>query len=218
MQRTIYQAAVLAASLFPLLAAAAEPCPDYAAQLAAMVDADQGLRKRIDYLDPDSPSQRKLDSNVRVVDRVNTERFKALLALCGWPTRAAQGEAALKHAWLLVERGEHNLVLQKQALALVEGAAAGGEARDRRFAHLYDRVAVAEGRPQHYGTQIDAPRDQPCALFFKPFDKLALVEARRAQLGMGKLYDYLDMVKELRRCTREPHYAPTPAPATLTRN
>lgn len=215
MQRTILGAAVLAASVFPLLASAAEPCPDYAARLAAMVDADQGLRKRIDYLDPDGPAQQKLDSHVRLVDRVNTERFQALLARCGWPGRAAHGDEALKHAWLLVERGQHDLAFQKQALALVEAAAAGGERQDGRFAELFDRVAVAEGRAQHYGTQLDTPRDQPCAIFFKPFDKLALVEARRAQLGMGKLYDYLDTVKEMRRCTKEPHYAPRPD--TLTR-
>ncbi|MCC2972894.1 DUF6624 domain-containing protein [Massilia sp. IC2-476] len=216
MQHMMFGAALLAASLVTPLAAATEACPDYAAQLAAMVDAEQGLRKRIDYLDPDNPAQQKLDSNTRLVERVNDERFQALLARCGWPARVAHGDTALKHAWLLVERGEHHLALQKQALALVEqAAAAGGDAPDGRFAQLYDRVAVAEGRPQHYGTQLDTPRDQPCAIFFKPFDKLALVEARRARLGMGKLYDYLDSVKEMRRCTREPHYAPRPD--TLTR-
>lgn len=205
MQRTLL-AAILAAGFFPLQVAAAEPCPDYAAQLAAMVDADQGLRKRIDYLDPDSKPQRQLASHVRLVDRANTDRFAALMARCGWPTTAVQGEQAVKQAWLLVERGAHDLAFQKAALALIE-AAAGKENLDGRYAELVDRVAVAEGRPQLYGTQLDMPRDRPCALFFKPFDSLAQVEARRARLGMGKLDDYLDWVKEMRRCTKEPHYA-----------
>lgn len=218
MQRMILGAAMLAASLDPLPAGAAEACHDYAARLAAMADADQGLRKRIDYLDPDSRQQQTLSSHVRLVDRSNTERFKSLAGRCGWPTKAAHGERALEQAWLLVGRAGHDLAFQKQALALAEDAAtASGEGLSRSYAYLYDQVALAEGRPQHYGTQLDAPPGQACALFFRPFDSRARFEERRARLNMAPLDEYLRLAKDMRHCTDPKHYVSPAVQAAITR-
>ncbi|MEX5745567.1 DUF6624 domain-containing protein [Massilia sp. X63] len=216
MHRTHLPAALLAACLaHPAIAAATEPCDDYAAELTAMATADQALRRGIDYLDPDSAPQRRLSSHIMLVDRTNTERLKGLLGRCGWPSSATHGAQAVKDAWLVVQHADRDLAFQKQVLALVaQGAAAGGDGPDQSYAYLYDRIAVMEKRPQHYGTQLSAPTRQYCALAFDPMDDRTKVEARRAQLGMAPLDDYRRSVLAMQRCPVPPqhpsdyHYAP----------
>lgn len=218
MHRTYLPAALLAACLAqPAIAAAGDAfdnaCGDYAAELAAMATADGALRRRIDYLDPESAPQRRLASHVALVERTNTERLSALMARCGWPSTAAHGARAVKDAWLVVQRAERDPVFQKQVLALVEQAATtGGDALDQSFAYLYDRIAVIEKRPQHYGTQLSAPTRVYCALAFDPMDDREQVEARRARLGMAPLEAYRRAVLEAQRCPvthpEDYHYGP----------
>lgn len=216
MLRSPLPAALLAACLAaPLAASAADSCEGYADELAAMAGADQALRKRIDHLAPESRAQQKLWDHVMLVDRVNTERMKALVARCGWPSAATHGARAVKDAWLLVQHADRDLAFQKQVLGLLEqAAAAGSEGLGQSFAYLYDRIAVAEKRPQHYGTQMSAPTGHYCALEFDRMDDPAQVEARRAQLKMGSLAAYRRSMLEMLRCPLPPqdpadyHYAP----------
>lgn len=209
-------ATLLAACLaLPLSALAAESCDALADDLAVMKETGQALRKRIDYLDPESPVQRKLMQHIELVDRSNTKRLKALMARCGWPSAATHGAPAVKDAWLVVQHAERDLLFQKQVLDLVEqAAAAGGDGLDKSFAYLYDRIAVMEKRPQHYGTQLSAPTGYYCALEFDRMDDRAQVEARRARLGMAPLDAYRRAVLEMQHCPVPPqhpadyHYAP----------
>ncbi|MGI4842786.1 MAG: DUF6624 domain-containing protein [Janthinobacterium lividum] len=226
MHRTYLPAALLAACLAQPSTAAAHDasgsaCDDYAGALAAMATADGALRRRIDYLDPDSTPQRRLAGHVLLVERTNAQRLRALMARCGWPSAATHGAPAVKDAWLVVRHAERDLPFQKQVLASVEQAAsAGGDSLDESFAYLYDRIAVMEKRPQHYGTQLSAPTRVYCALAFDPMDDRAQVEARRARLGMAPLDDYRRAVLAAQRCPVAPqhpedyHYAP---PALITR-
>lgn len=209
-------ATLLAACLaLPLSALADESCGGLADDLAVMKEAGQALRKRIDYLDPESPVQQKLMQHIALVDRTNTARLKALMARCGWPSAATHGPQAVKDAWLVVQHAERDLVFQKQVLDLVEQAAsAGGDGLDQSFAYLYDRIAVMEKRPQHYGTQLSAQNRVYCALAFDPMDDRAQVEARRARLGMAPLEAYRRAVLAAQRCPVAPqdpsdyHYGP----------
>lgn len=214
MYRTYLPVALLAACLAqPAIAAAEESCGDYADELAAMATADGALRRRIDYLDPDSEPQRRLASHIALVERINTERLEALMARCGWPLSATHGARAVKDAWLVVRHADRNMGFQKQVLALVEqAAAASGDGLDQSFAYLYDRIAVMEKRPQHYGTQLSAPTRVYCALEFDPMDDRAQVEARRARLGMAPLEEYRRGVLAAQRCPvahpADYHYGP----------
>lgn len=229
MHRTYLPAALLAACLAqPAIAAAGDAfdnaCGDYATELAAMATADGALRRRIDYLDPDSEPQRRLASHIALVERTNTERLGTLMARCGWPSTATHGARAVKDAWLVVQHAQRDPVFQKQALAMVEQAAStGGDALDQSFAYLYDRIAVMEKRPQHYGTQLSAPTRVYCALDFDPMDDRAQVEARRARLGMAPLEAYRRAVLAAQRCPVAPqhsedyHYGPPPSQGVAAR-
>ncbi len=208
MARPCLSAALLAACCsLPSFASAQQACSDYGAELATMVSADQALRKRVDFLDQGSSAQAKLAGQIALVDRTNMERLKALIARCGWPTKAAHGEQAPEDAWLLAQHADRDLAFQKQVLVLIEeAAAASGEGINKSFAYLYDRVAAAEQRPQRYGTQLFSPSGKACDLAFKPLDDRQKVEERRAQLGLPSLEGYLRIVKELQHCNGDPHY------------
>ncbi|MCD2517832.1 hypothetical protein LQ564_16080 [Massilia sp. G4R7] len=185
----------------PASAFAADSCDDVAASLATMVSADQAIRKRIDFLDQQSPAQQKLFGHMALVDRTNTERLKAIVARCGWPVKEKFGEKAAGDAWLLAQHADQDVPFQKQALVLIEAAAkARGERVDRNFAYLYDRVATAEKRLQRYGTQLHSPSGESCALEFKPMEAREQVEARRAELNLPPLDAYRRLVLEMYHC------------------
>jgi len=164
----------------------ASACAGMAGDLAAMREADTALRGRQDYLaPPEDGGQARRRSQLDLVERSNGERLRALLARCGWPLRAVHGEAAVRDAWQLVRRFEQDLPLQKTVALHLERAIAGGEAPGAEFARLQDRIAVAEGQPQRYGTQLH--QVNACRWVFRPMDDRAQVEARRRQIGLPTL-------------------------------
>ena len=195
---------ILLAAALPCLSAQAA-CGPVAADLDSMATADQALRHRIKHLDGMTPARHKLMDRLRIVDHENTRRLKAIIAQCGWPSKAKYGESAAGAAWLLAQHADHDLPFQRQALAHIEQAAAdGGQPLDQLFALLSDRVATAERRPQLYGTQLMAPADKPCAFDFQAMDDRAKVEARRKAMGMPPLADYRKIVLEMSNCPVTP--------------
>jgi hypothetical protein len=189
---------------------AADSCERYAGTLAVMASTDQAMRQRLDSRHPDTPENRQRLEQMLLVDRVNTERLKDLVGRCGWPDKARHGARAVHHAWLVVQHAMHDIAFQKQVLGLIE---ARGEGVTGEFVSLDDRIAVAEKRPQRYGTQLFAPGSNHCALEFEPFDDRDKVEARRARLKMPPLEEYRRMVLKVQNCP-EPsgseHADPTP--------
>jgi len=176
-------------------------CDNYPQELATRASADQALRNRLDFNRLEDPDQQKLTQQMGIVDRANTARLKVLFEQCGFPDRERHGEQAQGDAWLLVQHADHDVAFQKHVLSLLEKMAAQrGEPVRRSFAYLADRVAVAEKRPQLYGTQLTAPAERPCALEFDPMDDRAKVEERRAALGLPPLDIYKEIVLENSNC------------------
>ena len=203
MKRSAVQffAALVACGVIPLFVtqAKATDCDSYAEQLSVMTSADQALRGRQDFLRPEDPGQRKLIDHIALVDRTNTARLKALVTRCGWPTKGGQGAKTVRDAWLVVQHANHDVAFQKRALAMIEQAAEAGEAAPSNVAYLADRIAVAENRPQPYGTQLRS-KSMPCDLEFAPMDDREKVEARRKTLGLPTLDQYRELVMVMRHC------------------
>jgi len=161
-------------------------CASYAGEVAAMADAGAALEERRDYLAPPGDAeQTRRRSQLALVERSNSERLRALLAQCGWPLRATHGSAAGQRLWQLVRQHEHDLALQKAVARQLESVQAQGEASGPELAQLRDRIAVAEGRPQPYGTQLYQLAS--CRWVSRPMDDQVQVEARRQQLGLPTL-------------------------------
>ena len=166
----------------------AADCPNYAADLAAMRVADQSLRGHFP-LHPDPSISPRLANASELIDRTNTRRLKNLFKRCGWPATSKYGKEASADAWLLVQHADHDREFQRDALVLLERAVRAGEARGGDLAYLSDRLAVAAGNPQLYGTQFTGFED--CKLVLATIDSREAVNARRRAIpGMPTLEEY----------------------------
>src|SRR5207247_8744528 len=117
---------------------------------------------------------------LRAIYALNTERLRAMVAEIGWPTRSKVGPAAEHVAWLLVQHADHNVAFQRHCLALMERES-GDEVCANHLAYLEDRIRVAEGRPQRYGTQLNMTDH---GLDVKELEDPANVDERRQRLGL----------------------------------
>ncbi len=158
-------------------------CAGYGEDVQVMLEADRALRGRQDYLAaPEDGGQARRRAQLALVERSNAMRLETLLARCGWPLRSIHGPDAGEAAWQLVRQ---SLALQQAAAPHLERAVAAGEADGRVLAQLLDRIALAKGEPQRYGTQmrqLDGCRWTP-----QPMDDRARVEERRRTLGLPGL-------------------------------
>jgi hypothetical protein len=138
------------------------------------------------------------------VDAENLRWLKQVVADIGWPGASAVGEDGAHAAWLLVQHAGADPKFQRRCLDLLTVAAEQGEASKVDAAYLTDRVLLAEGEPQEFGTQATA-RNGGWAP--RPLRDPDTVDQRRAALSLEPMAEYLAGIAE--------HYGP-PKPSVLT--
>lgn len=143
------------------------------AELQEMFDADQAER---------------MGESSGNNDKARTDRLAEIIDEHGWPTFDLVGKQGATAAWTIAQHADHDVDFQKRALALMEEALAEDQVDPTEWAYLVDRVAVNEGRPQVYGTQGGCVGAQA---EIGPVEDEANVEARRAEVGLQPLADYL---------------------------
>jgi hypothetical protein len=146
------------------------------AELLRRVDKDQVARKALDA------------DAMREADGENLPWLKAVIAEHGWPGAALVGTDGAHAAWLLAQHADADPAFQRQCLNLLTAAIEGGEARMRELAYLTDRVLLAEGQPQAYGTQVTRQGGAWVPRNLRDPDG---VDERRAAAGLGPLTEYL---------------------------
>jgi hypothetical protein len=85
----------------------------------------------------------------------NACELETIIDEVGWPGISLVGEEAAAAAWLVLHHAIGQPALQRRCLALLQDAAARGEANPAHAAMLEDRICFFERRPQRYGTQMD---------------------------------------------------------------
>jgi hypothetical protein len=130
----------------------------------------------------------RLIDRTRAIDERNTRRLRAIIESHGWPGSDLVGEQAADAAWLLVQHSDHDAAFQQRCLELMREAAARGVASTKNLAYLEDRVRIASGRPQLYGTQLERRGGR---LAPTEIEDPEHVDERRAQVGLGPLAEYL---------------------------
>ncbi|MEG3636434.1 DUF6624 domain-containing protein [Micromonospora palythoicola] len=144
-------------------------------ELIGMLERDQAALRGIPQTD--TPEQR-------------TARLKEIVQEYGWPTFDLVGKDGENAAWLIAQHADLDLAFQQEALELLRAAVADGQASPGNLAYLEDRVAVAKGEPQTYGTQMRCGADGPVPA--TPIRDEAGVDERRATAGLQPLAAYLD--------------------------
>ena len=153
------------------------------AELREMFRVDQELRNK--WIEEGDDQQ--LASRVGEVDQQNTARMRQIVDAHGWPGKTLVGEDAAHAAWLLVQHADADREFQKRCLELM-AAAGPDEVRPSDLALLVDRVRVGEHQPQVYGSQFWT--DQDGVFGPRPIEDEALVDERRASVGLGTLDEY----------------------------
>lgn len=129
---------------------------------------------------------KQLTSRIEKIDTDNTKWLKTVLDKHGWPSNSLVSKDGANAAWLLIQHADADTKFQRRCLDLM-AKLPKGEVALQSLAYLTDRVLLAEGKKQLYGTQF-APIDgklQP-----QPIEDEANVDARRAQVGLPPLAEY----------------------------
>ncbi len=162
----------------------------------------------------DHPDARLIESLLSI-DRQNARHLKRIIQLYGWPARSEVGDRASHAAWLIAHHADHDHMFQRMCLEKIRIAVQNNEAHARDMAYLTDKVLVAEGRRQVYGTQVFDTRS--LEMLYKlsgkeledamariahginrseplqplPIDDIDHVDRRRAEVGLPPLRAYI---------------------------
>jgi hypothetical protein len=129
-----------------------------------------------------------VSNDVCRTDQANTAWLKADLKAHGWPKVSEAGKDADRAAWLLVQHADRDVAFQREVLTQLERLLPAKDTAPASYAYLYDRVAVAEKRPQRYATQgrcSAAKAWEP-----EPVEDLANIDKVRASVGLEPLAAY----------------------------
>lgn len=163
-------------------------------ELLAMLAEDQAVRTGIAPPGDDRTAE-ELVGALDEVDTRHAARISEILDTHGWPGWSLVGEDGSTAAWALVQHADLRPELQRRALELLRAAVAAGDASPGDLAYLTDRVRVAEGQPQVYGTQWE-PDASGSLVPRTPIEDPDAVDERRAAAGLTSLDDYLDELRE----------------------
>lgn len=171
-------------------------------KLVHMASLDQFMRKQIEEVEAHGFSTEEaqlfwaeFDLRWEAIDSNNREELKELLKHNDWFTISEFGHEADRSAWLIAQHADRDVDFQKRVLTILEKLFPLGETSGSNYAYLYDRVAVAENRPQRFGTQgrcVGPGRWEPW-----PSEDPLNLQARRDAMGLGSLEDNIRRVSKL---------------------
>jgi hypothetical protein len=149
-----------------------------------------GMFKPADLAPERKEAYDKLTGAIRRADQDNTDRLGVIVEKYGWPTNTLVGKDGANAAWLLVQHADANPKFQRKCLDLMKKLPKD-EVSPTEVAYLTDRVLLAEGKKQVYGTQMTSSggKWEP-----RPLEDPANVDKRRAEVGLKPMAEY---VKEL---------------------
>jgi hypothetical protein len=161
--------------------------PQLRADLERRFEVDQRVRQKLLA----DPHDRAVGNRVERMDMENLVWLKHVVNDKGFPTVAEVGESGVHWTWLLVQHADQDPEFQLSAQRIFIQRQQAGELPAEDLAKLTDRVLLAAGKPQRFGTQFDWYSGH-----FKPKGAadIAAIEANRQALGLMPLTDYACMM------------------------
>lgn len=128
------------------------------------------------------------EDDLAYADMINLMKVEAIFKRYGWPNVLTIDDKAHIALFLVIQHT--SLKKQLQYAPLIWKAAREGKLRKSQAAMLDDRMAVAHGKPQIYGSQIvcDAATNE---CYVHPIAEPETVDARRGEMGMEPLATYV---------------------------
>ena len=158
-------------------------------ELVLRSDQDQAARG----VTKTSTTGRDLDMEyMKELDADNLRRLKHIIRQDGFPTARMVGYDGLQAAWLLVQHADSDPAFQAEMLTEIRRRVKSRELDLQNYALLTDRVLLAQGKKQRYGTQFEV-REQGLAV--RSLEDPSHVDERRRALGLISLADYACTLK-----------------------
>lgn len=173
----------------PLAADAAPSKPELRKELLMMRDRD--LRARAAAAESARANNGRPEQDLVFAifanDHENLVRLREIIDADGFPDLAQVGRDGVAAAFVLAQHADTDHELQARVLKLIQPLADRGEVAPQDLAQLTDRVRIATGQPQLYGSQFYPVGgvNQP-----QPIEMPAEVDQRRRKSGLIPLRDY----------------------------
>lgn len=159
--------------------------------LGRMIAGDQATRAGL--AKASGAERQKLLVAMREIDKENIVKIKKIFDEVGFPDVQMVGRDGVSTAFLLVQHATDDPVFQRRALELAKPLVESRQMSKQQYAALTDRVLLAEGKQQYYGTQVEIVAGKAVAKSLSDPDE---VDSRRASMAMGPLADYLKLLQE----------------------
>ncbi len=178
--------------------------PALRAELVTRTKAEQDARVELNKLSPASkpltpedrqkPEVKAVLERMEKVDRDNLAWLKGVVEKYGWPGKSLVGPDGARGAFLIAQHATSDLAFMAKCLESLRAAYKAGDAQGQWVALMTDRLLVLKDKKkQLYGTQLTAKDGK---LVPQPIEDEANVDARRKELGMPPLADYLKFVND----------------------
>jgi hypothetical protein len=181
---------VLSASL--VAAASRDMDADIRAKLVAMGERDQKVREKVASVVSsaglESEEFKTLAKEMSAVDSGNFAELEKIIGQVGWPGADLVGVEASNAAFLVLQHAP--VAQQRRLFPAFEQAVSQGKARAADLALLEDRMLLAEGKKQLYGSQITAGPDGTPRV--APVEDPQNLDARRRAKGLPSMAEYLE--------------------------
>jgi uncharacterized protein DUF6624 len=162
--------------------------------LAAILDsiytADQEGRLKLNNIGQQygwsSPQMDSLWKIIGSKDSIDLIRVKDIIGRYGWLGPQDVGERGSMALFLVIQHSDS--LDWATYLPAMQEAVKKGNANPQDLALLEDRLSIAQGKPQRYGSQVRT--DSTGKSSFNPIFDEPNVNKRRAAMGLGPLEDY----------------------------
>lgn len=133
-------------------------------------------------------------------DRLLAELL-AMVPAEGWFRKSVYGEQAASAAFLIIQHSD--IEQWRRFVPVLEPLVATGEINGSQYGLMYDRLAVNEGRPQRYGTQMTCKAGE-WVIDRENLEDPENADARRAAIGFhGTLAEYEAIFAHHPPCTED---------------
>jgi uncharacterized protein (TIGR03067 family) len=175
--------------------------PELRTELLARRKADQGTRlKLLEVLrksggKPEGEAAEQfqmLATQIHEQDTKHAEWLKGIVKKHGWPGFTLVGKDGAEAAFILAQHAGQDADFQKKCLELLSAAVKSMEASGVHLAYLTDRVKVAAGEKQVYGTEVE---EKDGTIVAAPIEDEAKVDERRKSVGLPLLADALKQAR-----------------------
>ena len=157
-----------------------------------MTDIVEGSQKNVS---PEKMKELFGKQNETIKRHIPIEKY--IIEKYGYPTINKVGKESSHHFFTLVQHADADVNFQEKILKYIKKEVAQKHVTGTDFAFLSDRVRLAKGQSQLYGSQVNY--DDAGNAASKNLYKPKTVDKRRQKFGLEPLNNYLKMMTEVHK-------------------